>query len=82
MVKILTPNDVRRKLGFKEVDTMKYSGDREFKMQYLGVPYEESPEEREKRMKKAIEHERSFGQKQDTDIIKKRMDSDMFKGGF
>jgi hypothetical protein len=32
-------------------------------------------------MSKAIEHERSFGQKQDTDIIKKRMDSDLFKGG-
>lgn len=29
---------------------------------------------------KAIEHEMSFGQKQNTDLVK-RMDSDLFKGG-
>lgn len=53
----------------------------EFKMEYLSTPYVESDDEREKRMRKAMERERSFGQKQDTDIIKKRMDSDLFKGG-
>jgi hypothetical protein len=40
-----------------------------------------SDAERKRRMEKALEHERGFGQKQDTDIIKKRMDSDLFKGG-
>ncbi len=34
-----------------------------------------------KRIKKAKEHEMSFGNKQNPDIIKKRMDSDLFKGG-
>ncbi len=41
----------------------------------------ESAEERQRRIKKAMEHEQSFGKRQDTDIIKKRMDSDLFKGG-
>jgi hypothetical protein len=55
----------------------------EFKSEYLGRPFmgEESEEERRRRVQKAQDHERSFGKKQDSDIIKKRMDSDLFKGG-
>jgi len=35
----------------------------------------------DEKVNKAMEHERSFGKKQESDIIKKRMDSDLFKGG-
>jgi uncharacterized protein YaiI (UPF0178 family) len=41
----------------------------------------ETEEQRKKRVEKAMEHERTFGQRQESDIIKKRMDSDLFKGG-
>lgn len=54
---------------------MKFEND-----ELLEKPYLESAEERERRIKKAVEHERSFGLNKDVDIIKKRMDSDLFKG--
>ena len=47
---------------------------------YIGKPLlEETREQQVERVRKAMEHERSFGKKQETDIVKKRMDSDLFK---
>jgi hypothetical protein len=55
----------------------------DFSREHLGTPFEpsETAEQYDRRMKKALKHEHSFGERRDTDIIKKRMDSDLFKGG-
>ena len=62
----------------------------EFKKEFLGTWVEHTDDPRRKdaiekarqqQIKKSTEHEKSFIKSEDSDIIQKRMGSDLFKGG-
>lgn len=48
--------------------------------EHIGKPLlNETREQQIERVQKAMKHEKSFKRERDTDLIKKRMDSDLFK---